>query len=164
VRSIWFIPVSAKGTGRGREDFWNFLSEFPGAALLALQGVILWTGGRLPPVVQHQPAITSIRSNTLNMKKTWIIATMLAFAVGMPAFAKKEGKKNKGGTDVFAKYDKNANGKLDPDEVEEVKKAFATDPDLKKFDTNNDGKLDDNEVAAIKPAEHKKKKKDKNAS
>ena len=97
------------------------------------------------------------------MKKTWIIATLLAFAVGMPTFAKDKGKK-KGGTDVFAKYDKNANGKLDPDEVEEVKKAFATDPDLKQYDTNNDGKLDDNEIAAIKPAEHKKKKKDKTAS
>jgi len=88
---------------------------------------------------------------------------MLAFVVGMPAFAKDKGKKNKG-TDVFAKYDKNANGKLDPDEVEAVKKAFATDPDLKQYDTNNDGKLDDNEVAAIKPAEHKKKKKDKSAT
>jgi hypothetical protein len=158
------MPVSAKGTARGREDFWEFLSEFPGAALLALQGVILRTGGRLPPVVRHQPAITSIRSNTLNMKKTWIIAAMLSLAVGMPAFAGKKNK-NKGGTDVFAKYDKNANGKLDPDEVEAVKKAFATDPDLKQYDTNSDGKLDDNEIAAIKPAEHKKKKKkDKNAS
>ena len=91
------------------------------------------------------------------MKKTWIIAAMLTLAIGMPAIA---GKKNKDkGTDVFGKYDKNANGKLDPDEVEAVKAAFATDPDLKKFDTNGDGKLDDNEIAAIKPAEHKKKKK-----
>jgi hypothetical protein len=92
------------------------------------------------------------------MKKTWIIATLLAFAVGMPAIAKDKGKK-KGGADVFARYDANGNGKLDPDEVEAVKKAFATDPDLKQYDTNGDGKLDDNEVAAIKPAEHKKKKK-----
>jgi len=92
------------------------------------------------------------------MKKTWIIAVLLAFAVGMPALAKDKGAKKKGGADVFARYDKNGNGKLDPDEVEAVKAAFATDPDLKQYDTNGDGKLDDNEVAAIKPAEHKKKK------
>lgn len=96
------------------------------------------------------------------MKKTWIIATLLAFAVGMPSFAKNKKNKDKS-ADVFSRYDKNGNGKLDPDEVEAVKKAFATDTDLKQYDTNNDGKLDDNEIAAIKPAEHKKKKK-KNAA
>lgn len=96
------------------------------------------------------------------MKKTWIIATLLVLAVGMPTFAKEKGKgKKHKGADEFAKYDANGNGKLDPDEVEAVKKAFATDPDLKQYDTNSDGKLDDNEIAAIKPAEHKKKKKNK---
>jgi hypothetical protein len=91
------------------------------------------------------------------MKKTWIIAAMLMLAVGTPAFAGKKDK-NKG-PDVFARYDTNGNGKLDPDEIEAIKKAFDTDPDLKKYDTNGDGKLDDNEIAAIKPADHKKKKK-----
>lgn len=97
------------------------------------------------------------------MKNTWIIAAMLALAIGTPAFAGKGKKKDKG-PDEFALYDKNANGKLDPDEVEAVKKAFETDTNLKKYDTNSDGKLDDAEIAAIKPLEHKKKKKDKTAS
>ena len=91
------------------------------------------------------------------MKKTWTIAALLVLALGTSsAFAKKP--KGEKGTDVFAKYDKNGNGKLDPEEVEAVKKAFSSDPDLKKYDTNLDGKLDDNEIAAIKPAEKKKKK------
>jgi hypothetical protein len=93
------------------------------------------------------------------MKKTLLLATLLAFVVGMPAFAKDKNKKKDQGADVFARYDTNGNGKLDPDEIEAIKKAFATDPDLKKYDTNGDGKLDDNEIAAIKPADHKKKKK-----
>jgi Ca2+-binding EF-hand superfamily protein len=97
------------------------------------------------------------------MKKTWIIAALLMLAVGAPsAFAKKPKGEKKAEADVFARYDKNTDGKLDAEEIEMLKKAFASDPDLKKFDTNSDGKLDDNEIAAIKPAEHKKKKK-KNA-
>lgn len=96
------------------------------------------------------------------MKKSWSLIALLVLAIGTPAaFAKKPKGEKKGGTDVFAKYDKNGNGKLDAEEVEAIKKAFATDSDLKKFDTNSDGKLDDNEIAAIKPAEHKKKKKNK---
>jgi hypothetical protein len=97
------------------------------------------------------------------MKTTWSLIALLILAVGAPsAFAKKPKGEKKGGADVFARYDKNTDGKLDAEEIEMLKKAFASDPDLKKFDTNSDGKLDDNEIAAIKPAEHKKKKK-KNA-
>ena len=59
----------------------------------------------------------------------------------------------------FAKYDKNKNGKIDPDERAAIRKDFAADPegDLKRFDKNKDGKLDDDEIAAIKPPEGKKK-------
>jgi hypothetical protein len=96
------------------------------------------------------------------MKKSWSLIALLVLAIGAPsAYAKKPKGEKKGGPDVFAKYDKNANGKLDGEEIETVKKALATDSDLKKFDTNSDGKLDDNEVAAMKPAEHKRKKKNK---
>ena len=97
------------------------------------------------------------------MKTSWSLIALLILAVGAPsAFAKKPKGEKKGGADVFSRYDKNTDGKLDAEEIEMLKKAFASDPDLKKFDTNSDGKLDDNEIAAIKPAEHKKKKK-KNA-
>ena len=59
----------------------------------------------------------------------------------------------------FAKYDKNKNGKIDPDERAAIRKDFAAEPegDLKRFDKNKDGKLDDDEIAAIKPPEGKKK-------
>ncbi len=96
------------------------------------------------------------------MKKNLIITAFLALAIGTPcAFAKKpkgEGKAQSG-ADVFARYDKNANGVLDADEITAIKAALATDSDLKQFDTNADGKLDDNEIAAIKPATATKKKK-----
>lgn len=95
------------------------------------------------------------------MKKSWSIIALLVLALGTPAAFAKKPKGDKAGGDVFSKYDKNSNGKLDPDEIEAIKKAFASDADLKKYDTNSDGKLDDNEIAAIKPAEGKKKKKKK---
>lgn len=97
------------------------------------------------------------------MKKIWPIAALVILAVGAPsAFAKKgKGPKKSGGGGVFSRYDKNANGTLDPTEASAVKAAFSTDPDLKRYDTNGDGKLDDNEIAAIKPAESSGKKKKK---
>lgn len=95
------------------------------------------------------------------MKKLWIVALGLCvLALATPAQA---GKKNKGGStagpDVFARYDTNGNGVLDDSEKEAIKKAFATDPDLKKYDTDGDGKLSDNELAAIQPSAPAKKKK-----
>jgi len=95
------------------------------------------------------------------MKKIWIVALGLCvLALAAPSAHAKKG--NKGGSsqpDVFARYDTNGNGVLDDSEKEAIKKAFATDPDLKKFDTNGDGKLDDTELAAIQPQAPAKKKK-----
>ena len=95
------------------------------------------------------------------MKKSLSLIALLILALGAPSVMAKKPKagSDSGDADVFARYDKNANGKLDPDEVEAIKAAFATDPDLKKFDTNGDGKLDENEIAAIKPPVKQKKKK-----
>ena len=81
---------------------------------------------------------------------------MFAFILSAPAHADKDKKKK--GPDVFARYDMNHNGVLDPEEKEAIRKAFATDPDLKQYDTNGDGQLDENEIAAIKPLGKKKKK------
>jgi Ca2+-binding EF-hand superfamily protein len=87
-----------------------------------------------------------------------IAALSLAFT--LPAQAGKGGKKkNKGGADILATYDKNGNGKIDGDEVDALKKDFAAGkPELKALDTNNDGTLSDEEIAAI-GGKHKKKKK-----
>jgi Ca2+-binding EF-hand superfamily protein len=61
--------------------------------------------------------------------------------------------KNAGIAAFFAKYDKNANGVIDADEKEAIRKDYAAKPngDLKKFDNDSDGKLSDEEIAAIKP-------------
>ena len=60
---------------------------------------------------------------------------------------------------LFAKYDKNKNGKIDDDEKVAIQKDLAANPDgdLKRFDTNKDGKLDDSEIAAIRAARGKEK-------
>jgi hypothetical protein len=104
------------------------------------------------------------------MKKACLIVTCLClmglFAPG--AFAAK-GKKGKASqttpSNVYAKYDKNANGILDADEKEEIRKNLADDGFVQACDTNNDGKLSDDEIAAIpatkaaaKPAKKKQKK------
>ena len=94
------------------------------------------------------------------MKKVYLLALgVCLLGLAVPSAEAAKAKKNKGGTDVFAKYDKNGNGVLDADEKEAAVKAFSTDADLKKFDLNGDGKLDDAEVASIRPEAKKKKKK-----
>lgn len=96
------------------------------------------------------------------MKKLIPIMLGLALAgfVTSAQAAKGEKKGKKGGDDIFAKYDANANGVLDKDEIEKLQKDFAAGKEgLKSLDLNGDGKLDDSEVAAVKPAAKKKKKK-----
>ena len=97
------------------------------------------------------------------MKKFHLVVVGLC-VIGLmapSAFAGKGGKKNQA-PDMFSQYDKNANGVLDADEKDAVRKAFeGGNADLKAYDTNSDGKLSDEEIAAIKPAEKKHKKKNK---
>jgi Ca2+-binding EF-hand superfamily protein len=87
------------------------------------------------------------------MKQACLIALALAlFAWAAPTTtlaAKADGSKAR----FFAKYDKNHNGVIDPDEKDAIRKDYAANPngDLKRFDKNGDGKLDDEELAAIKP-------------
>ena len=93
------------------------------------------------------------------MKKVWMIAvSVCVWSLVSTSFAAGKAPKGAKGADVFAKYDKNTNGVLDPEEIEAIKKAFDTDDSLKKYDTDGNGKLDDKEIAAIKPAKGKKKK------
>src|SRR3954469_22604135 len=84
------------------------------------------------------------------MKKSPLLLAALSFAVvvGLPdALLAKTGSKNK----ILAKYDANKNGKLDSEEIEAIRKDFATSPEgeLKVFDKDSDGKLSDTEIAAI---------------
>jgi Ca2+-binding EF-hand superfamily protein len=90
------------------------------------------------------------------MKKSLVVALTLCVA-GLVAFAddeaKKEKKADKVRPRVLEKYDKNANGKLDDDEREAMRKerrAESTAAALKKFDKNGDGKLDASERKAAK--------------
>ena len=93
------------------------------------------------------------------MKQTIIrvlaLGLLASFATTSVLADKANGPKAK----LFAKYDKNKNGKIDDDEKSAIQKDFAAAPDgdLKRFDTNKDGKLDDSEVAAIKAPEGKEK-------
>ena len=51
----------------------------------------------------------------------------------------------------MTKYDLNKNGKLDADEIAQIKSDFLADPrgDLKRLDADHDGKLSDAEAAVL---------------
>ena len=90
------------------------------------------------------------------MKKSLVIALTLCVA-GLVASAadaeKKDKKSDKVRPRVLEKYDKNANGKLDDDEREAMRKDRRSEnaaAALKKFDKNGDGKLDASEREAAK--------------
>ncbi len=98
------------------------------------------------------------------MKRILSILTIaaLGFAIAPPAQAGKGGKKKKGGADILATYDTNANGKIDGDEVTALKADFAAGkPEVKALDANNDGSLSDEEIAAAGGKKGKKGKKGK---
>lgn len=102
------------------------------------------------------------------MKKLFTIALGICLlGLFTPAATLAKGKKNKAATEnALAKYDTNANGSLDSDEVDAIKKEYADAKTeaLKKYDTDNNGKISDSEADAIKtdfsaaPKKHKKKK------
>lgn len=52
---------------------------------------------------------------------------------------------------LMAEYDANKNGKLDTDELAQVKSDFLADPqgELKRLDDDKDGKLSDKEAATL---------------
>lgn len=99
------------------------------------------------------------------MKRILSILTIVALslAVTAPVQAAKGAKKGKkGGADLLATYDKNANSKIDGDEVTALKADFtAGKPEVKALDTNNDGSLSDEEIAGAGGKHGKKKKKNK---
>ena len=106
------------------------------------------------------------------MKKVYLVALglcVLGMAAPVATFAK--GKKNKDvasvPSDIYAKYDINADGKLDDTEKAALRKDFAANPTdaLKACDLNSDGKLSDDEINAIpttKPGDAPAKKGKKN--
>lgn len=87
------------------------------------------------------------------MKKIPLLLAALAgatFLTPTSVFAAKGEPKESKAT-LIEKYDKNHDGKLDSDELAQIKSDFLADPkgELKKFDTDHDGKLSDDELAAI---------------
>lgn len=96
-----------------------------------------------------------------------VFAALSALVLLVPSTvlaAKGEPKESKG--KLMEKYDVNHNGKLDADEVAQIKSDYLADPkgELKRLDTDHDNKLSDQEVAALaghtkaeKPVVKKKK-------
>ena len=102
------------------------------------------------------------------MKSSLVKITVSVLFVAMlaPAYAAKGDRKNQKAQSatyaaVLKKYDTNANGKIDGDEIVALRKAFdaGQDETLKALDTNSDGKLSDEEIAAVSAAPAKAKKK-----
>lgn len=91
------------------------------------------------------------------MKKSLLIALSLCIS-GLVAVAADGEKKAKPAANPRAKalekYDKNANGKLDEDEREAMRKDREAEA-IKRYDKNGDGKLDQSEREAAR-AERRK--------
>ena len=102
------------------------------------------------------------------MKRIWLLILgicVIGLAVPSTALAGKGDKRaerksakqaNQPTRLNIARFDRNGNGVLDPDEKDAVRKLFAT---LAAFDTNKDGKLDENELAAVQPTKPLAKRK-----
>ena len=90
---------------------------------------------------------------------TSLLLTPVAFAAkGDKSEKKKAAEAN---AVLLKKFDTNANGKIDPEEMDAIRKEFATttDDSLKALDTDKDGKLSDEEIAALNAKPKKAKKK-----
>jgi hypothetical protein len=101
---------------------------------------------------------TKKTSKAFMKKLCMIVVGICAVGLLMPvslSAAKADGPKAK----AIAKYDKNSNGVLDPDEKKAMQDDYAKDNngELKAFDKDGDGKLSDEELAAIKPGSGKAK-------
>ena len=112
------------------------------------------------------------------MKKPSVFLAVCVLAMPAALFAAKPAKPapaaaentaaapERGKAQLFAKYDANKNGTLDPEEFEAVRKDFAAvgKGPLKRVDANKDGKLSDDEIAALQPAPKKVSKKGKKSA
>jgi hypothetical protein len=85
------------------------------------------------------------------------LGALVLIAPSAALAAKGDPKESKG--TLMEKYDVNHNGKLDADEVAQIKSDYLADPKgaLKRLDTDHDNKLSDEEVAVL--AGHKKAEK-----
>ena len=103
-----------------------------------------------------------------------VLVAVCCLGLLTPALASAKGNKHKGGkvdkqqkaaaAALLSKYDANANGKLDADEITKIQSDYAAGnaSDAQVFDTNGDKKLDDSEIALLERAakmsgKHKKK-------
>lgn len=88
------------------------------------------------------------------MKTLPILATALvAFSLLAPAtaLAAKADAPKASKAKLIEKYDANKNGKLDADELAQIKSDFLADPkgELKRLDADKDGKLSDDELKPL---------------
>ena len=94
------------------------------------------------------------------MKKAVLVAIAIS-VIGLVTHAADAEKKTVRRETILEKYDKNKNGKLDPDEREALRKDREAER-IKRFDKNGDGKLDAQEEAAAR-AEMRKHRISENA-
>ncbi len=101
------------------------------------------------------------------MKRLLLLLAASSLVLAPASYAAKGDRKkaaNTASADLLKKFDTNANGKIDGDELEAVRKDFASSADLniKALDKDHDGKLSDSEIEAMNTAAPKKIKKKKN--
>jgi hypothetical protein len=94
------------------------------------------------------------------MKKTLFIALAISISSFVSTAADGEKKPEAPRREnLLEKYDKNKNGKLDPDEREAVRKDREAER-IKRFDKNGDGKLDEKEQEAARSEFRKRRGQD----
>lgn len=77
--------------------------------------------------------------------------SVLALLIPTSVFAAKKDTPKESKAQLIDKYDANKNGKLDGDEIAQIKSDFLANPngELKRLDANHDGKLSDDELASL---------------
>lgn len=99
------------------------------------------------------------------MKRFLLLLAASSLVLAPAAYAAKAKKTAATNTEANAallkKYDANANGKIDGDELVALRKDFTdtTDEALKALDKDHDGKLSDTEIAGLSETPKKVKKK-----
>lgn len=103
------------------------------------------------PILNHAPR-TAMKSSS------WILAITLVSLAGYASAAKPEKRKPKlpppsaGLSEVLKPFDKNADGRIDGDELQAVRKTYSG---LAKLDKNTNGEIDQTEVPTPPPAKAK---------
>jgi hypothetical protein len=103
------------------------------------------------PTSRQRAAGMRNKTKNLNMKKMLLMVLGLSLSgllAGGADGEKKPAPPSTPRSEVFKKYDKNGDGKLDEEERAALQKERQQEM-LKKYDKNNDGKIDETERVAV---------------